>query len=329
MFYISDDTFDDTVYENATLHVPYLTTVTYTNAAAWNKFANIVEDSTTPMSLATVYNMVLEYANSIIGDTTFSSHGVITSEAQLSTNAQEPTEGPIGNLIDNDFSTFFHSTWSENNISQEHHYLQIDLAEPLDAIVLKYSKRAGTGFMADGSPAKVRLFATNNPDGEWSEMGTHRLNYTYAIDNTTVGYKAIVLDNSYRHIRLQVEETISNKTDKRNLYFNLSEFGVWEARFEDEHAAYNDIPSNLMDELKAAVEDAKNELRAGNDNKETATRLYTAFEAVKNYTPTGIENVYDENGNGHSNLYYDLQGRATENPSPGIYIHKGKKVLIK
>lgn len=329
LFYISDETFDDTVYENATLHVPYLTTVTYTNAVAWNKFANIVEDSTTPMALTTVYNMVSEYANSIIEDTAFSSHGLITSETQISTNAQEPTEGPIGNLLDNDFLTFFHSTWSESNASKEYHYLQIDLGEPLEAVALKYSKRTGTGFMVDGSPVMVRVFATNTPDGEWSEMGTHRLNYTYAIENTTVGYKAIVLDNSYRHIRLQVEETVSNIRDNNNLYFNLSEIGAWEARLQEEHAAYKDIPSDLMNELKAAMDEAKNELMAGNDNEVTTNRLYTAFEAVRNYVPTGIDNVYDSNNTDHSKLYYNLQGHSTEAPSRGIYIHNGKKVLIK
>ena len=29
------------------------------------------------------------------------------------------------------------------------------------------------------------------------------------------------------------------------------------------------------------------------------------------------------------NLYYDLSGRVVEKPSNGIYIHKGKKILVK
>lgn len=29
------------------------------------------------------------------------------------------------------------------------------------------------------------------------------------------------------------------------------------------------------------------------------------------------------------NLYYDLSGRVVEKPSNGIYIHKGKKMLVK
>ena len=327
------DIFSTTVYENATLHIPFGTKEAYSTIAYWNKFKNIVEDESMPMSLAAVYNYVLEYANSILDDTAFGSHGLIKSEAQLSTNAQEETEGPIANLLDSDFMTYFHSTWSAENPSENgFHNLQIDLGEPLDAVALKYSKRTGTGFQKDGSPSKIRVFATNTPDGEWNEVGMQRLGYIHAADTVPLGFKVIVLDNSYRYIRLQVEQTIGNAkshTYAENLYFNLSEFGAWEARFEEEHIAYKDVPSNLMDILKSALSEAKSELMAGNDNEATAERLYTAFEAVKDYVPTGIEDVYDNNDTHRSNLYYDLQGRIVEHPTRGIYIHNGKKVFIK
>ena len=327
------DIFSTTVYENATLHIPFGAKEAYSTIAYWNKFKNIVEDESMPMSLAAVYNSVLEYANSILDDTAFGSHGLIKSEAQLSTNAQEETEGPIANLLDSDFMTYFHSTWSAENPSENgFHNLQIDLGEPLDAVALKYSKRTGTGFQKDGSPSKIRVFATNTPDGEWNEVGMQRLGYIHAADTIPLGFKVIVLDNSYRYIRLQVEQTIGNAyshTYADNLYFNLSEFGAWEARFEEEHIAYKDVPSNLMDILKSALSEAKSELMAGNDNEATAKRLYTAFEAVKEYIPTGIDDVYENNDTHHSNLYYDLQGRIVEHPTRGIYIHNGKKVFIK
>ncbi|MBR5593546.1 MAG: hypothetical protein IKW46_05670 [Bacteroidaceae bacterium] len=44
--------------------------------------------------------------------------------------------------------------------------------------------------------------------------------------------------------------------------------------------------------------------------------------------PTGIDDVKGENGNWNS-IYYDLNGRVVENPTNGIYIKNGKKVLIK
>ena len=46
--------------------------------------------------------------------------------------------------------------------------------------------------------------------------------------------------------------------------------------------------------------------------------------------PLGINDVVDdENYNGFSGVYYDLNGRVVENPAKGIYIINGKKVLIK
>ena len=46
--------------------------------------------------------------------------------------------------------------------------------------------------------------------------------------------------------------------------------------------------------------------------------------------PLGINDVVDdENYNGTPGVYYDLNGRVVENPTNGIYIKNGKKVLIK
>ena len=46
---------------------------------------------------------------------------------------------------------------------------------------------------------------------------------------------------------------------------------------------------------------------------------------------TDIEEVYDEveGADGKVEIVYDLQGRVVENPTNGIYIINGKKVLIK
>ena len=51
-----------------------------------------------------------------------------------------------------------------------------------------------------------------------------------------------------------------------------------------------------------------------------------ALEAIHNFT--GIEDVKAESGEDNG-IYYDLNGRAVENPANGIYIIDGKKVLVK
>ena len=57
---------------------------------------------------------------------------------------------------------------------------------------------------------------------------------------------------------------------------------------------------------------------------------YFAYDdvAVRFEKASAIEGVQN-NTNGGSDAYYDLQGRCVDNPTRGIYIHKGKKVYIK
>ena len=62
--------------------------------------------------------------------------------------------------------------------------------------------------------------------------------------------------------------------------------------------------------------------------KRTATVLSQITKYVKPYAGTdGIETVNGESLRAHS--YYNLQGQPVANPNKGLYIHHGKKVLVK
>ena len=61
---------------------------------------------------------------------------------QLSTNAQEPSEGPIKNLIDGKGNTFFHTRWSSPQIELPH-YIQIDFKEAHEDFAIYYQNRYG------------------------------------------------------------------------------------------------------------------------------------------------------------------------------------------
>jgi hypothetical protein len=52
------------------------------------------------------------------------------------------------------------------------------------------------------------------------------------------------------------------------------------------------------------------------------------FKPIKSTTPTDIEVETTDNGQ-QTTDFYDLQGRRVENPTKGIYIVNGKKVVIK
>ena len=60
---------------------------------------------------------------------TFVSTQIALTAADLSTNAQEPTEGPIANLLDGNTGTFFHTAWSVNIPAP--HWMQVNLKEEI------------------------------------------------------------------------------------------------------------------------------------------------------------------------------------------------------
>lgn len=110
--------------------------------------------------------------------------GLITDASQLSSNAVEPKEGSLAALIDNDLTTFFHSTWSQENLMDELHFLQIDLNDAYNQIALKYSKRQVDAD--NGSPVTLRIYATNTPEDEnsWTYLGNQTCSYDYDFGNT-------------------------------------------------------------------------------------------------------------------------------------------------
>lgn len=80
----------------------------------------------------------------------------------LSTNALEPLEGSLANLLDNNVNTFFHSAWSV--AINEAHHVQINLPENVKKFGFSYTNRAENG---NAALAWFNLYGgTNNDDLE-------------------------------------------------------------------------------------------------------------------------------------------------------------------
>ena len=201
--------------------------------------------------------------------------GLIVDASQLSSNAVEPTEGSLAALIDNDRSTFFHTTWTETNTTGAWHYLQMDLRASYKQIVLKYTKRQGYN---SGTPVKLHVYATNTPDaaGGWEDLGTQTCTYDYESGQT--GILPLSLGNGYRHVRLTVEETADNKKINGNLYFYWSEL----------HAYHRPCKADVLDEAKrsaltTAMAQAKKEMDAGQETSKTTYALQDALTDAENF----------------------------------------------
>ena len=203
--------------------------------------------------------------------------GLITDASQLSSNAIESKEGSLAALIDNDFTTFFHSTWSEENLMDVFHYLQIDLNDAYKQIALKYSKRQVDAD--NGSPVTLRIEVTNTPEDEnsWRDFGTKTCTYDYDFGNT--GLLPLNLGNTaYRYIRLTVEETVGNTRVNDNLFFFWSELHAY-TRISKAEAL-----SEKRSALNTAMQQAKAELDAGKATDATYETLQSAYSAAK-YNP--------------------------------------------
>ena len=201
--------------------------------------------------------------------------GLIVDASQLSSNAVEPTEGSLAALIDNDRSTFFHTTWTETNTTGAWHYLQMDLRASYKQIVLKYTKRQGYN---SGTPVKLHVYATNTPDaaGGWEDLGTQTC--TYGYESAQTGILPLSLGNGYRHVRLIVKETADNQKVNGNLFFYWSEL----------HAYHRPCKADALDEAKrsaltTAMAQAKKEMDAGQETGETTDALQDALTDAENF----------------------------------------------
>ena len=202
--------------------------------------------------------------------------GLITDASQLSSNAVEPTEGSLAALIDNDLTTYFSSTWSQNNATGANHYLQIDLNDAYKQIALKYSKRQVNED--NGSPVTLHVYATNTPEDEnsWTDFGTKTCNYYYYSGST--GLLPLNFgDTAYRHIRLTVEETTGNSQLNGNLFFSWSELHAYTRAGKAET-----LSEATRSALNTAMQQAKAELDAEYATSATYKALKSAYNAAKN-----------------------------------------------
>ncbi|GAB6866160.1 BT_3987 domain-containing protein [Bacteroides acidifaciens] len=66
--------------------------------------------------------------------------------SMLSTNAQEPSEGPLANVLDGKIGTFFHSAWSV--AVEGKHYVQVNLPNTISSFMFSYTNRDSNGNAA-------------------------------------------------------------------------------------------------------------------------------------------------------------------------------------
>ena len=241
---------------------------------------------------------------------------ILTSADQLSTNKPE-SEGPISNLVDGDKNTFFHSTWSANNVDKAFAYLQIDLKGSYKDLLLDYTKRYNfTGNK--GYPTQFHVFATNTPNDEesWKDCGySNQLSYRY--DNQQSGKTILNLDGDYQYIRLQVEKTGGMQQTNGNLYFALGELAIYPVTSYKE-APYTEKDGLITDASQLssnAVEPTEGSLAELIDNDLTtyfhSTWSQNNATGAKHYLQVDLNDAYKQIA-----LKYSKRQVEVDNGSP-------------
>ena len=211
---------------------------------------------------------------------------LITSASQLSSPNSDEAEGTnIGNLIDNNTGTFWHTSWHGTNQEPrvlyndvEYHYLQISGMENMVGnIEMYFAQRNGA---TNDHPSKVVLLGSNDEealDADWAEIAALTIpNVDYAAENTI----PFTVETAYKFVRLIVTEVKHNdgSSQSHNTYWHASEiqFYTVEENPNSQYVLLGEIATNL----EAAYEE--NLLIADDDlTPEDYNKLLEAYEVFQ------------------------------------------------
>lgn len=202
--------------------------------------------------------------------------GLIKDASQLSTNAQEQSEGPIENLIDNKENTFFHSSW-QNDPTPEGtpHYLQVALNEPVKSFVFYSKKRIGTDWQGNplnnDRPVEIRI-SVSMDGNDFTEIKTlTEADGLIAADDYTS--PVISSDSEFKYVRFEVLKTNTSKK-----FFSYSEFYLFDAAQYEKVAAvknYDLLKTETDENIQSTCNELYNVLGKSIFYKEIQTKLAT------------------------------------------------------
>jgi hypothetical protein len=141
----------------------------------------------------------------------------------LSTNAQEPSEGPIANLLDGDTSTFFHTAWSVSVDGT--HTMTVALPEALTDFAIYYAPRANT----NNKPTDFDLLGSTDGE-EWFLIKNFTKEHDDLPTSSTATYDSGLVKSSqpFTYLKLAV-----NQTNNGTSFWTMSEFRIYKYEYYD------------------------------------------------------------------------------------------------
>lgn len=187
---------------------------------------------------------------------------LITSTSQLSSPNSDEAEGTnLGNLIDGNTGTFWHTSWHSSNQEPrvlyndvEYHYLQMSGMNAMKGnCEFYFAQRNGASY---DHPSKVVLLGSDDEekaDEEWEVIAELTIpNVAYAAENTvpfTVEIDEETYPEGYSFVRVIVTEVKTNEgaSMEHRTYWHASEIQIYtvEENPNSQYVLYYDDASNL------------------------------------------------------------------------------------
>lgn len=264
------------------------------------------------------------------GESFGSDENLVLDATLLESNAVASNEGALANLLDGDYTTYFHTAWqaADGPDPATWHYVQADLGVEVSALALKYARRSQNPNGCN--PTLIQVLSTNDPASEeWTDNGTFTM--TYTIDATIggnvsqnfIGTCGFELAEPARYVRLLVKDRI-NGTSSELLngypFWYLSELHFYNGVYDPENSPFELVPANVRGALAEQLANAKDELLTSEATQETLDALKTAYEAFLSMLPDS-KRVTDAIA--AAQAYHDAAPSAAE-PTPGYFPEEAK-----
>ena len=271
----------------------------YDPAYVWN----LEEDEFAAQQYA-AYNTVQSWPVYLQG-----AKGLVKDASKFYSNAKEPSEGSYEALIDETYTTFFHSAWSVS--VDETHYLQAELSEDIQEFSFYFKKRSQNN---NNRPTTIVVSASNDGD-EFTEITT--LNSGFPTDASVTDYMSGTIDlgAKYKYVRFSV--TATNSGSK---FFTFSEFYLFQGSEAVANVAanYNTFATKAWSSLTAEDIAAINEADDALKNAITTVKVtYELYEADGTTLADSKEVVQEPNSEISvpasltSNTFYDYTTTGT------------------
>ena len=245
---------------------------------------------------------------------------LITKNSQFSSPYTEPNEGSLNNLLDGKQNTFWHSAWSQGNVNDGVHYLEIQLPEgTIGDVVMHYGRRSDT----DGHHLiKANILGVVSGSGTSAKTElVCQLDMPYKSQTETIK-RTFTLDKAYPSIRLQEVQTSGSMNGGSAGFFHIGEMQLYSTK---QYYIIKNAQAEA-DALMAAMQPLASE--ATEEDMQALQKAYDVFMyKVFGVIADGIDEVKGENGKVKTSSY-DLSGRRVNKVShKGIYVVDGKKIV--